>query len=234
MIKDIYFPEQLSGSELDVYLNKGWYRLGQIIFTTDYIPHNDHWYRVFWLRFRLDTISYGRKQFKLLRDNQHFSLQIKPLEITEEAEELYRLYSSDLNFEVSPTVKNYLFDNSVFERPVQNLFQTEIIEIRDKGRLIAAGIFDNGKESIAGIMNFYDPSYHKYSLGRFLMLLKINYAKQKGKSWYYPGYIAYGYPKFDYKLFPDKNAAEIFDPNSQEWLPWSESLLSALAAKPVS
>jgi leucyl-tRNA---protein transferase len=231
MIRDLHFPQYLTGEELDRYLERGWYRLGQIIFTTDYIPHNEEWFRVFWLRFRLENICYGKKQLKLLKVNQHFSLEIKPLEITGEIEELYSVYRSSITFEASATVTNFLFDGSVYDAPVQNVFQTEMIEIRDKGKLIAAGIFDNGKEAVAGIMNFFHPDYSRYSLGKFLMLLKINYAKETGKTWYYPGYIAYKYPKFDYKLFPDQEAAEIFDPVNEEWLAYSASLLSILSEK---
>lgn len=229
MIKDLDFPESMSGPELDAYLERGWYRLGQIIFTTDYIPHEESWYRVFWLRFKLDKIRYEKKQLRLLRTNQRFDWQVRPLEITEEIEELYQAYKSSINFEISPTARNYLFDGSVFGAPGQNVFQSNMIEIRDKGRLIATGIFDNGRESMAGIMNFYHPAYHKYSPGKFLMLLKINHAIEKGMTWYYPGYIAYGYTKFDYKLFPDVRAAEIFDPLTRKWLAYSDTLLANLA-----
>jgi arginine-tRNA-protein transferase len=229
MIKDLDFPEHLTGPELDAYLEKGWYRLGQIIFTTDFIPHEETWCPVFWLRFQLDQVNYGKKQLKLLKANQHFDVQIKPLEITDETEELYQAYKSSVSFEISPTVRNYLFDGSVFGAPGQNVFQSNMIEIRDRGRLIATGVFDNGDESMAGIMNFYHPAYYKYSPGKFLMLLKINHAIEKGMTWYYPGYIAYGYSKFDYKLFPDPNAAEIFDPQSRLWLPYTDTLLSSLS-----
>jgi arginine-tRNA-protein transferase len=219
MIKDLYFPDELSGTELDTFLEKGWYRLGQIIFTTDFIQLNETWYRVFWLRYRLEAIRFGKKQLTLLKANRHFEIQVKSLKITEEMEELFQVYKSNINFEVSPTISNYLFDGSIFGSVEQNVFQTEMIEIREKGRLIALGVFDNGDESIAGILNFYHPEYSKYSLGKFLMLLKINLALQAGKTWYYPGYIAYDYTKFDYKLFPGHPGAEIFDPDSQLWLP---------------
>jgi leucyl-tRNA---protein transferase len=232
MIKDIFFPEQLSGHELDEYLDRGWYRLGQIVFTTDYIPHNEYWCRVFWLRYKLENIKYGKKQTRLLQSNDHFSRKIKPLKITQELESLYQVYKSSVNFEASPTIRNYLFDGSVFGAPAQNIFNTEIIQIRDNGKLIAAGIYDNGEDSIAGIMNFYHPAYNKYSLGKYLMLLKINHAIETGKTWYYTGYIAYGYSKFDYKLFPDPSAAEIFDPKTQEWMPYSDEVLSMLGNRP--
>lgn len=229
MISDLHFPENLTGAELDAYLHKGWYRLGQIIFTTDYIPYEEEWFRVIWLRFRLDKISYAKKQLKLLKDNSHFTVEIKPLIVTDEMEALYQAYQLIINFETSPTVKNYLFDGSIVDAPRENVFPTEMIEVRDNGRLIAAGVYDNGDQTLAGIMNFYHPDYYKYSLGKYLMLLKINHAIATGKTWYYPGYIAYGYSKFDYKLFPGAAAAEIYDPLRELWLSYSPQLLAELA-----
>jgi leucyl-tRNA---protein transferase len=231
MIKDLHFPEQCTGQLLDKYLRHGWYRLGQIIFTTDFIPHAESWYRVFWLRYNLDAISYSKKQLAVLKLNQHFTVRIKPLKITKEIENLYQRYKSHIDFEISPTLKNYLYDGSTFDAPKQNVFHTEMIEVRDNNRLIAAGIYDNGEDSIAGIINFYHPDYARFSLGKFLMLSKINHAIATNKTWYYPGYIAYLYTKFDYKLFPSRKASEIYDPETQNWLPYSEALMAELAGR---
>jgi leucyl-tRNA---protein transferase len=229
MIKDLDFPEELTGAELDAYLEKGWYRLGQLVFTTDFIPNGEHMYRVFWLRFRLADIAYGKKQLTLLKQNQHFEITIKHLEITSEAEALFQQYRASIAFEVSPTMANYLFDGSIFAANVDNIFQTDMIEVRDRGRLIAIGVFDNGATSIAGILNFYHPEYGRFSPGKFLMLLKIKHAIDCGKEWYYPGYIAHNYTKFDYKLFPGRNAAEIYDSVRQKWLPYEDGLMERLA-----
>ena len=228
MIKDLHFPKCCTGQELDKYLHMGWYRLGQLIFTTDYIPLGETWCPVFWLRFRLDKVHYGKKQLALIRANREFTVEIKPLDITKETEQLYELYKNHIDFEVSPTLANYLYDGGMVGI-MQNVFQSEMIEVRDNGKLIAVGVFDIGEETIAGIVNIYHPDYYKYSLGKFLMLMKMNYAMKTGKTWYYPGYIAYGYTKFDYKLFLGKDAAEIFDPYNKEWVPYTDTLLGELA-----
>lgn len=49
------------------------------------------------------------------------------------------------------------------------------------------------------------------------MLLKRQYCLDQGFMWYYPGYIARGNPRFDYKLFMDKNATEFFDKEEAIW-----------------
>jgi len=109
------------------------------------------------------------------------------------------------------------------------VFDTGVIEVRDGTCLVAAGIFDNGQESISGIMNFYNHGYKRYSPGKFLMLQKILYARKQGKRWYYPGYIVYGYPKFDYKLFADEKAAEVYVAEANEWHRYSRGFMEMLA-----
>ena len=223
MINDIYFPQQLSGEELDEYLMKGWYRMGPIIFSTNHIVYNDQLYSVYWLRYNLQDIKLGKSQQNILTKNAQFSIEIKPLLITEELETLYLLYTSSLSFQASASVSQFLFDGGQ-----SAVFDTDIIEIRDNNTLIAAGIYDKGKQSIAGLLNFYHPYYKKYSLGKYLMLLKVNHAKTLGKTWYYPGYIIHGYPKFDYKLFVDKNTAEMYLPEFDSWIGYNAEIIIAL------
>jgi len=219
MIEDIHFPENLTGRQLDQYLSKGWFRMGQTIFTTDVVPLNDRLYEVHWLRIDLRRLNYGRTQKKLFVLNKNFSVSMQPLNINSELEDLFASYRNSVDFNPPQSVEEYLFLGIN-----HNIYDSYLIQIRDHGKLIAAGIFDNGETSIAGILNFYDPSYKKYSLGRYLMLIKAQYAIKMGKAWYYPGYIARGYSKFNYKLFPDKNATEMYDKDSKTWLPVSLSI----------
>lgn len=209
----IYYPETLKAEELDILLSKGWYRMGQGIFTTNYLQKSDLAYRVFWLRYHLKKVHFGKSQQKIKSINKGFTSTIKTLELTDELEALYTKYKSAISFDAAASVQYWLFMDQT-----KNVYNTRMIEVRDENKLIAAGIFDVGCNSMAGIMNFYDPDYKKYSLGKYLILLKIEEAIASGMHWYYPGYIVSGYPKFDYKLFADKNAAELFIPELMAWV----------------
>ena len=215
----IYYPENLKPEELDLLLSKGWYRMGQGIFTTNYLQKSDLAYRVFWLRYHLKKVHFGRSQQKIKSANKNFTSTIKTMELTEELEALYAKYKSAVSFEAATSVQYWLFMEQT-----KNVYNTSIIEIRDGNKLIAAGIFDIGNNSMAGIMNFYDPEYKKYSPGKYLILLKIEQAITSGMQWYYPGYIVAGYPKFDYKLFADKDAAELFIPELNAWVKYHPAI----------
>lgn len=219
----IYYPEQLKGKQLDAFLERGWYRMFQSLFTTHFITEQDRFYRVFWLRYNLSLIKFGRKLKQLIQNNDRFSYSIKKTEPTEEVEALYAMYKTGINFDPAQSVQQWLFGDSLV-----NVFDSYMVEVRDNDLLIAIGVFDKGEKSIAGIMNFYHPAYKKFSPGKYLMLLKMRYALDCHLQWYYPGYIIYGYSKFDYKLFADKDAAEIYVPELNSWLSYDPSIMDAI------
>lgn len=210
-------PLALPGDVLDYYLSLGYYRMQQHLFTCRFLPHEGQWYAVHWLRIVLAEVTYGPKQRQLFRQNAHFTVAIRPFRFKAEYEALYATYHRSLNFDTAPTLESLLLDGI---HP-DTVFDTGIIEVRDGERLIAAGIFDSGTDSIAGIVNFYHPDYAKFSLGRYLLLLKTEHCRRHRKTYYYPGYLVYGYPKFDYKLFACSAATEAFDCLNSQWRPFS-------------
>ncbi len=232
MIKDIRYHPEVRGFLLDSYLNQGWFRIGQFIFTTDYVPTNNTDYRVFWLRYRMSNFSFGKKQQKLLTANKHLSIKILPLRITDELNELYQTYYEQLKFPASPSLSYNLFEFGGIELTNHNVYDSQLIEIREGQKLIAAGVFDKGTHSLAGVINFYNPTYKKLSLGKYLMLLKLDYARQQQLEFYYPGYIALNFEKFDYKLFPGTEAAEIYDPITNLWYSYDRQLMEELKDDP--
>lgn len=218
----------MRGNRLDFWLSRGYYRMQQDFFTCRFVYFDNTYYSVHWLRIVLPNVQYGKSQLRLLRSNAKFSVNVKPFVLTEELELLYVQYRASIDFDAPETVESCLLGGAI-----HNDFDTQVIEVRDGHRLIAAGIFDNGIRSIAGIMNFYDPAYRKQSLGKFLMLQKLNHARTGRKAYYYPGYLVHDYPKFDYKLFPCEAATEVFDSARGEWLPFSWEVVNALAAEMV-
>jgi leucyl-tRNA---protein transferase len=210
---NIYYPKKLNGKELDNFLEMGWYRMGQSVFTTHFIMPTDKMYRVFWLRYNLKHIAFSKSQQRIKSQNRQFNVSVKPAKITREIEKLYADYKTIINFSGAESVYQWLYGDG---KP-SDVFDTQIIEIRDKDKLIAVGIYDQGAESIAGIMNFYHPDYKKFSLGRYLIMLKIELCQNRNLCWYYPGYVVYQRPEFDYKLCVDNNAVEVLIPELEGW-----------------
>lgn len=236
MAFDIHFPEQLRGPQLDAYLARGWYRIGQAVFTTSTIDVADRAekdtgateYRVFWLRYRLQDFRFGKKQQKLLVANRGFRVEFGKLQLTADLERLYTSYKSSLDFSIAPTLYKSLYHLEFYELPDMGVYDSQLIRVTNLGRLIAAGIFDQGYKAIAGIINLYEPGYRRYSLGKFLMLQKLQYAIGEGMDYYYPGYISPDFTKFDYKLWPGPPYAEVLNPLTEKWEPYSHDLMEIL------
>ena len=216
----------IRGDALDFYLAQGYYRMQQDLFTCQFVPFDGRLYTAHWLRIDLTRVEWGSEQRRMLRRNARFAATVRPFRLTDEYEELYARYRAAITFDAAPTIEAVLLGGSP-----HNVFNTQIIELRDEGRLIAAGILDYGERTLAGILNFYDPTYHKHSLGKYLLLLKTDYARRQHLDYYYPGYLVHNYPKFDYKLFACAAATEAFDSISGQWRPFSWEAVQANSAE---
>lgn len=216
----------IRGDALDFYLAQGYYRMQQELFTCHFVPFDGRLYTTHWLRLVLARVEWGPEQRRLLRRNAHLVSTIQPFCLSPEHEELYARYRQSITFDTAPTVEEVLLGGEA-----HNVFNTHVIELRDGNQLVAAGIFDRGERSLAGILNFYDPTYRQHSLGKYLLLLKTDHARRLQLDYYYPGYLVHGYPKFDYKLFACPAATEVFDNIGYQWQPFSWDAVAAQSAE---
>jgi arginyl-tRNA--protein-N-Asp/Glu arginylyltransferase len=202
---------------LDRLLAAGYYRMQHLMFTCNEtaLTEDGQVIPVFWLRTLVQQCRLKKAANTILKKSQQFSVSFQPAYIDDEVEALYALYKNHVPFSVSTTCADYLHQDFLPEP-----FDSMMVQVRDKDQLIAAGYFDKGQQSIAGIMNIYHPQYYRYSLGKVLMLQKLQYALSQNKLFYYTGYISTGSTRFDYKTFPDPAAVEVLLPDKQEWTPY--------------
>jgi arginine-tRNA-protein transferase len=212
----IHCPPQIKGEVLDMYLSAGWYRYGNKIFTIDFFTENEKLYQVYWLRYNVLNLKLSDSNQKILNKNKRFNYKIIPFQNSLELEALHSLYLEKIDFVTISSIEELMEDVN------GSVYNSMLIEIRDENKLIGAGIFDYGKNSIAGIKNIFHPEYKKYSLGKYLMLLKYQYCLQKNIKWYYPGYFAPGHKKFDYKLTIDADATEVCLIDNRQWVSYRD------------
>ncbi|MBL0133435.1 MAG: hypothetical protein IPP79_05125 [Chitinophagaceae bacterium] len=212
-----HIKEKILPEELDDYLSKGWYRMVHTIFAANILRREGQLVNAIWLRHPLHSWQPGTTFKKLARRNASFRIEFGPLEITASHEALYSIY------------RNYKFEDdqadlrqSLFGPETSNPFDSWVVNCYDGDKLIAAGIFDKGIKTAAGIVSFFDPAYEKFSLGTYLIYQKMIFCKSQGLEYFYPGYILTGVPEFDYKLSIGRNSTEYFQLASGKWLPWSD------------
>jgi len=221
MFAQVHYPESLSGGELDEYLREGWFRNAQRIFTTNFLNFDNQLYSAIWLRVDLKTIEINKTFKKLSKQNSGFKTTIQPASITAEKEELFQRYKSELTFNASQSLQALLYGEGA-----STIFNTHEILLHDNDKLIAVGFFDLGKQSAAGIISFYDQSYKKFSLGKYLIMLKMNYCKQLQFEYFYPGYFAPNYRAFDYKLTIGRESLSYLQLKTNSWVPINDFCVS--------
>lgn len=202
---------EIKGKELDTYLEKGWFRLGESIFTTSFLCFDKKFYNALWLRIDLKNFEgFTDSQKSILKKIEgKFRIEVQPFEITLERSELFLKYRENIAFNAAEGLE--------FVVPPENAFESYCVSIYDGEKLVGCGVFDKGSLAAEGITSFYDPDYKKFSIGKALILLKVKHLLSQGFLWFYPGYYAPGFPRFNYKLDISKSNTEFYNIVSSGW-----------------
>ena len=225
MFTEIHFPIEILPKELDNYLAKGWFRMGQMIFTCHVLCFKDQVYSTVWIRLVLEDYAYKKSMRKLLaRNDRRFKTVVRKAIFDTEKQKLYEGHKKRFEGYIPNTLKE-----SLFGMEEENLYDTYEVCVYENEKLVAVSFFDLGSDSIASIMGLYDPDYGQYSLGIYTMLCEIQYGIEQGKKYYYPGYVVPDYKKFDYKLRVGE--MDFYDVPSGQWKPMDQLRKESLPAE---
>lgn len=222
MFYHIEEPNSMKGDTLDEYHNKGWFRLRHKIDKGSHFVNVEDisLLKVIELRYDVDEIVEHRSHKRMRMMNRKFRVEhSQTFEVTPADLVLYLNYCHYIDFDTYDDIEDVLTGNGKLD-----IFDTRCIRIFDEDELIALGLYDVGTNSIASIMNCYDPNYAIYSLGKYIMLLITDMMRYKEMKYYYPGYLMVGNPTFDYKLFIGKEAAYYLNSESH-WERFKEEIL---------
>jgi leucyl-tRNA---protein transferase len=215
MFTEIHYPQEIFPEELDDYLARGWFRMGQTIFTCRLITFKDVLYTTVWIRLNLIGFNFSKGQRKLIQKNRaRFNVISRKAIFDKEKESLYEIHRQRFSGHVARTLRSSLFGDTSF-----NIYDTYEIAIYDGDQLVGCSFFDRGKKTLASIMGMFHPDYSVYSLGYYTMLEEMAYGQQHNYETYYPGYVVPGYEKFDYKL--RIGDTDYYDEPSGSWSPYN-------------
>ena len=145
------------------------------------------------LRYRLKNFTLTKSQRKIFNKNQDLTHIFRPLLIDDEKQEMFYKHIERFKFNKPNSIFNFVSE-------VPNIpFKTWELCVYDKDKMIACSFIDVVTNSLSSTYAMFDLEESKRSLGIYTMILEINYAIEKKKRFYYPGY-AYDAPSFyDYK-----------------------------------
>lgn len=192
---EFYKPRSLSSKRLDTHLAAGWFRSSNGLFRNKVLCLGGRLCTVVNIRLRLDAHRWSRSQKKLFRRNKDFRVEVAPLNICFDMERLYLQTRQRFKGFIFPDLRAFLYD--FFDR---GIFNSLHVKVYDGDRLIAASVFDKGEKAIMSVLGLYDPAYSRYSPGIYTMLQEIEFGKENGFRFYYPGYVLDECSEFNYKL----------------------------------
>lgn len=214
----LHRPKAIEDCELDAYLESGWYRQGQGMFSTYATISRRILMAAPWIR--VPTFGYSlSKNLRRLRNKNGNQLthHIGQANITPYREEMFQFFRQYFKGEFYESLDSALF---CYRSQPGSIFDSREITFYRNGRLVGYSYFDVGQSSIASILNIYDYEHMKYSLGMYSILLQLEWCQENGIEYYYPGYAMPENPRFDYKLRID--GVEFLDQATGEWRPWDE------------
>lgn len=211
MISKTHRPEALSRAELDAYLARGWFRIGGVLITTEFLTWEGEVCSVVWTRLPLRDYAFKRSLQKLMAVNaRRFSTKVGAAVVDDTREALYARYCAAVGGQRSPTLERFLGDP---ER--RQVFDTREIGVFSGDTLVAFSWFDLGETSVQSLLGVYDPDHAEHSLGFYTILLEIAYALELGLAYHYTGYVLADRAGMDYKRRVGN--LEYLDPTTLRW-----------------
>ncbi|RDV26165.1 arginyltransferase [Alteromonas aestuariivivens] len=203
-----YLPQQ--HEQLLVYadedMNQAW-RYGQLIqvgFRRSgdqiYRPHCPRCQACESIRIPVDDFLPSRSQRRILKKNKSFESRFSRTP----AEQYYRLYEKYINCRHADGTM-FPPSREQFDSFIQCRWKPPVfIEAYDQNDLIAVAVTDDinagsDQQALSALYTFFDPNREKDSIGTWMILQQISFARQLGRKYLYLGYHVAGCRKMDYK-----------------------------------
>lgn len=218
MVNQAFHARHAEPAEMDWLWANGWRHFGDYFFRYSLAEHNGRICSVMPLRVDLERFTFSRSQKRALARNRELNVIIRDSFIDADKAALFDRHRIRFTDNVPDSLHTFLS-----HQPARVPCQNQEICVYEGQRLLAASFLDLGETATSAVYAIFEPEEHKRSLGIFTMLRAIEFSRQRGCRYYYPGY-AYREPSvYDYK----KNfaALEYFDWGGC-WQPFEEEVAS--------
>lgn len=209
-VKGFILRENIPLEGLDVLFRFGFRRSGNFFYRTN-CSRCSHClsYRIL-----LENFEKSSSHKRLEKINSDLNLKTSLPQIDANKENLYLRYQrsrhkgshGESDFEILETMKYQMYVGS--ENSLELLLSKE-------ENLLGWILMDIGKETVSAVYSVFDPEESKRSLGNFLILSSILWAKENGFKEFQLGLFLPGHPKMDYKK--NWKPAEILNRDTGVW-----------------
>jgi arginine-tRNA-protein transferase len=204
---EFFVEASVAPRQMDRLWAEGWRHFGPFFFRRYVMEYDSELKTVQPLRIVLDRFSPTKSQRRILRRNGDVACEISHTALQPEHHRLFAAHVARFRFNIPPDLESFLGSDPELA-PCANL----TFSVRLGGRLVAASFLDLGQAAVSSVYAIFDPAESRRSLGIFTMLKEIEYGRERGCRFYYPGYACHESSPYDYK----KQFA------ATEWYDWRE------------
>jgi len=188
--------EWLSPEEYDELLAMGWFRGRGIMFRAGIICFDGGLQSTLNIRIPVADFVPKKSHRKLLRRNRSKYRIVWNVAKTDDARNaLFNEHAKRFKEYTYATIEEAFLTNGP-----ERQFEEYECAVYLGDELVALSYVDVGANAMASIMCCFGDQHSSDSLGIYTMLEEIEFAKNKGVAFYYPGYVMDQSKAFDYKL----------------------------------
>jgi leucyl-tRNA---protein transferase len=218
-MNEYFFHEQVSPALMDKLWENGWRHFGTYFFRYSHVPKDGTVFHVQALRVSVQHFTTNRSQRRTLKHNRDVTLQVKPAYLDDEVEQLFERHKTRFKDNVPETLETFLSD-----QPASKPCPCLSLCLHLENKLVGISYLDVGERACSSVYQCFEPSLSKRALGILMMLYAVQYAREHGKTLYYPGY-AFREPSFyDYKK--TLRGLEVFD-WKKTWQPLARQAITS-------
>jgi arginine-tRNA-protein transferase len=179
---------------MDQFWAEGWRHFGILFFRYRIAAHGNKQCSVLPLRIDLERFALTRSQKRVLARNRDTRTVIRPAIVDAMRERLFAQHILRYKENIPSSLFNFM---SPVPASVPCLNLELCIYLNE--RLVGVTYLDIGQTATSAVYAMFDPAQARRSLGILMMLQSIEFSRQRGYRYYYPGY-AYREPSaYDYK-----------------------------------
>lgn len=183
-----------SPQQAESYLNGGWRRFGSMFFR----PQCSGCQKCIPLRVKVSDFKISKSMRKVLKKNEHITVQHRKPQTTFAGLHLHNLYHQHQHqlkgwdaHQVDAGEYNMLFGEASSFGEEHRYFDGE--------KLVGISYVDRLPNTLSAVYFFYHPEWAALSPGTFSVLHEIEYARQVGIEHYHLGYYVPSCPSMQYK-----------------------------------
>ena len=180
--------------KMDQLWAEGWRHFGIFFFQYRSSLHDGKHFTVMPLRVDLERFALTRSQKRVIKINQDARVAIRPSFIDEAKMRLFAKHRLRFSENVPSSLDDFL-------SPVPDTVPCPNLElcVYVDAELVGVTFLDLGGIATSAVYAIFDPALAKRSLGIFMMLRSMQFSREHGFRYYYPGYAYHEPFNYDYK-----------------------------------